>query len=147
MENEGPLFPISSIVDWIDFLQLFLYCCRSALLRLGPLATYGWCHERSSLFVFRRKWTHNPKLFVQMLFPRERLKIVFCCIYSVGFPIFQYVCQHAPDGILEIWKCLKTQSTTYVPAHIWKWFAWQNVLLLDLWMTFDHTPITHTSDF
>ena len=52
MGNKGPLFPISSIVDWIDFLQLFLYCRRSALLRLGPLATYGWCHERGSLFVF-----------------------------------------------------------------------------------------------
>ena len=50
MENEGPLFPISSIVDWIDFLQLFLYCRRSALLRLGPLG-HLWMVSRKTLIV------------------------------------------------------------------------------------------------
>ena len=69
---------------------------------LCPLATYGRSHDKSSLFVW---WVGNQtstkKLLHKWCFA-ERLKIVFCCIYSVGFPIFQYVCSRWDFGNMEM---------------------------------------------
>ena len=72
------------------------------LFRLCPLAAYGRSHDKSSLFLW---WVGNQtstkKLLHKWCFA-ERLKIVFCCIYSVGFPIFQYVCSRWDFGNMEM---------------------------------------------
>ena len=90
------------------YSRRLLYCFFKSFLTaivlfmLCPLATYGRSHDKSSLFVW---WVGNQtstkKLLHKWCFA-ERLKIVFCCIYSVGFPIFQYVCSRWDFGNMEM---------------------------------------------
>ena len=57
-----------------------------------------------------------PRSFCTSCFA-ERLKIVFCCIYSVGFPIFQYVCSRWDFG--NIWKCPSWLHSQHQYVTMW----------------------------
>ena len=105
MENEGPLFPISSIVDWIDFLQLFLYCRRSALLRLGPLG-HLWMVSRKKLIVcFSWKMNQQSKTFcTNVIFQREKENCLLLYLLRriSNFPICLPACPRWDFGNMEM---------------------------------------------
>ena len=115
-------------LDWFSAIVFILPSFCSPTFRA---ISHLWMVSRKKLIVcFRGKWTKRPIVFAQILFPRGRLKIVFCCIYSVRFPIFQYVCPRPrwDFGNMEMPEDSIDYLTLYVPAHIWKGFAWHDVI-------------------
>ena len=124
---------------------MFLYCNSSALRRLGPLATYRWCHERSSLFVLVENQPKQSKknFITQMLFPRETENslLLYLLRRISNFPIC------LPQ--MGFWKYGNAEdSIDCVPLKFYKLFVWQGIYMsflnLQKFVNDPIAPLLHT---